>query len=239
MISFFCVHGGISPHAETLDPIYDLDRFKEPPRSGVFTDLLWSDPAEDFCSDGPESGFLPNKQRSTSVTYGYNAVSKFLVENCFLSIIRAHECQDDGYRMYEKNEETGFPSVISLFSAPMYAGHDNDAAILCYKDNAITIKKFVHQEHPYYLPSFENAFQWSLPFVSMKVGEFLLSIMKSVISVKEDSKLDIQEETNQNLKFKISVVSKFLSNVQVMKEKKKKNYFFLLFCQIHQVNYQK
>jgi serine/threonine-protein phosphatase 2B catalytic subunit len=58
--------------------------------------------------------------------------------------------------MYEKNDITGFPSVISLFSAPCYAGHDNDAAILCYKNNAITIKKFYHVDHPYYLPMFQN-----------------------------------------------------------------------------------
>lgn len=45
---FFCVHGGISPLIKTLDDVYDIDRFMEPPRNGIFSDLLWSDPAEDF-----------------------------------------------------------------------------------------------------------------------------------------------------------------------------------------------
>lgn len=37
-----------------------------------------------------------------------------------LSIIRAHEAQDAGYRMYRKSQATGFPSLITIFSAPNY-----------------------------------------------------------------------------------------------------------------------
>jgi serine/threonine-protein phosphatase 2B catalytic subunit len=45
---FFCVHGGISPEIQTLQDIMNIDRFVEPPSSGAFCDLLWSDPAENF-----------------------------------------------------------------------------------------------------------------------------------------------------------------------------------------------
>ena len=37
-----------------------------------------------------------------------------------LSIIRAHEAQDAGYKMYRKSTATGFPSLITIFSAPNY-----------------------------------------------------------------------------------------------------------------------
>ena len=37
-----------------------------------------------------------------------------------LSIIRAHEAQDAGYKMYRKSHATGFPSLITIFSAPNY-----------------------------------------------------------------------------------------------------------------------
>jgi len=35
----------------------------------------------------------------------------FWKKNGLLSIIRAHEAQDAGYRMYRKTKTTGFPSV--------------------------------------------------------------------------------------------------------------------------------
>lgn len=52
---FLCVHGGISPELRTvenfkliyqLSDIDRLDRFREPPKAGLFCDLLWADPIE-------------------------------------------------------------------------------------------------------------------------------------------------------------------------------------------------
>lgn len=40
------VHGGISPELNDLDAINKIERFKEIPRLGLFTDLMWSDPVE-------------------------------------------------------------------------------------------------------------------------------------------------------------------------------------------------
>ena len=50
----------------------------------------------------------------------YNASCEFLQRNNMLSIIRAHEAQDAGYKMYRKSASTGFPSLITIFSAPNY-----------------------------------------------------------------------------------------------------------------------
>lgn len=50
----------------------------------------------------------------------YHAACAFLEKNNLLSIIRAHEAQDAGYRMYRKTKATGFPSVMTIFSAPNY-----------------------------------------------------------------------------------------------------------------------
>lgn len=50
----------------------------------------------------------------------YAACCDFLQNNNLLSIIRAHEAQDAGYRMYRKSQTTGFPSLITIFSAPNY-----------------------------------------------------------------------------------------------------------------------
>lgn len=41
---FFVVHGGVSPELKDVKSIDKIDRFKEIPKSGLYCDLLWSDP---------------------------------------------------------------------------------------------------------------------------------------------------------------------------------------------------
>lgn len=73
----------------------------------------------------------------------------------------AHEAQDAGYKMYLKNDKTGFPSLITLFSAPAYLSHfPNKAAILRYEKNVMNIRQFNESPHPYNLPNFMNVFAW-------------------------------------------------------------------------------
>ena len=66
--------------------------------------------------------FLTRLPRRTSLRSPCpsQAVCNFLDRNKLLSVIRAHEAQDAGYRMYKANPSTGFPSVITIFSAPNY-----------------------------------------------------------------------------------------------------------------------
>uniref|UniRef100_A0AAY4A1R5 Serine/threonine-protein phosphatase n=1 Tax=Denticeps clupeoides TaxID=299321 RepID=A0AAY4A1R5_9TELE len=117
---FLCVHGGLSPEITNLDDIRKLDRFKEPPAYGPMCDLLWSDPLEDFGNEKSQEHFTHNTVRGCSYFYSYPAVCDFLQHNNLLSVIRAHEAQDAGYRMYRKSQTTGFPSLITIFSAPNY-----------------------------------------------------------------------------------------------------------------------
>ena len=118
---FLCVHGGLSPEIHTLDDIRRLDRFREPPAFGPMCDLLWSDPTEDFGNEKePKEHFTHNTVRGCSYFFSYAACCDFLQQNNLLSIIRAHEAQDGGYRMYKKAPNTGFPSLITIFSAPNY-----------------------------------------------------------------------------------------------------------------------
>ena len=42
----FCMHGGLSPSAKTLDDVRSMPRVQEIPERGVGCDLVWSDPDE-------------------------------------------------------------------------------------------------------------------------------------------------------------------------------------------------
>ncbi|KAL4239970.1 hypothetical protein ACF0H5_000766 [Mactra antiquata] len=175
---FLCVHGGLSPEIHTLEDIRKLDRFKEPPAFGPMCDLLWSDPLEDFGNEKTTDHFTHNSVRGCSYFYSYAACCEFLQQNNLLSIIRAHEAQDAGYRMYRKSQTTGFPSLITIFSAPNYLDvYNNKAAILKYENNVMNIRQFNCSPHPYWLPNFMDVFTWSLPFVGEKVTEMLVNVL--------------------------------------------------------------
>ncbi|XP_027405658.1 serine/threonine-protein phosphatase 2B catalytic subunit gamma isoform isoform X3 [Bos indicus] len=175
---FLCVHGGMSPEITCLDDIRKLDRFKEPPAFGPVCDLLWSDPSEDYGNEKTLEHYTHNTVRGCSYFYSYPAVCEFLQNNNLLSIIRAHEAQDAGYRMYRKSQMTGFPSLITIFSAPNYLDvYNNKAAVLKYENNVMNIRQFNCSPHPYWLPNFMDVFTWSLPFVGEKVTEMLVNIL--------------------------------------------------------------
>jgi serine/threonine-protein phosphatase 2B catalytic subunit len=178
---FFCVHGGISPELNYLSDLKTINRLSEPPSSGLFCDLLWSDPAPDYnvSTYNSSSGFKLNSTRGCSYCYSYFAVAEFLKQNDLVCVIRAHEAQDYGLRMYKNIDEHKFPSLMTLFSAPNYLDvYQNKGAIVVYEKNVFNTKQFTASPHPYWLPNFMDAFSWSLPFAAEKVTELLLFILK-------------------------------------------------------------
>jgi hypothetical protein len=71
--------------------------------------------------------------------------------------------------MYRKSRKTGFPSVMTLFSAPNYLDvYNNKAAIVKYDEYIFNIRQFNSMPHPYWLPDFMDAISWSVPFVGEK-----------------------------------------------------------------------
>jgi len=152
-------------------------------------DLLWADPLEEYGAETSDDLFIHNHTRGCSYNFTYNAVCNFLDKNKLLSVIRAHEAQDTGYRMYKRSKNTGFPSLITMFSAPNYLDvYNNKAAILKYENNVMNIRQFNSSPHPYWLPNFMDVFTWSLPFVGEKVTSMLASLLK----VASDSEIDAE-----------------------------------------------
>ncbi|KAF9259137.1 Metallo-dependent phosphatase [Marasmius fiardii PR-910] len=191
---FLCIHGGLSPELNTLDDIRALDRFREPPTHGLMCDILWADPVEDFGNEKTTDSFLHNHVRGCSYFFTYQAACQFLERNNLLSIIRAHEAQDAGYRMYRKTKSTGFPSVMTIFSAPNYLDvYSNKAAVLKYESNVMNIRQFNCTPHPYWLPNFMDVFTWSLPFVGEKITDMLVAVLNTC------TKEELEEESDDEL----------------------------------------
>lgn len=189
---FLAVHGGLSPELLFVRAINNIDRFQEPPREGLLCDLLWSDPLE------PKEGeketafrrrapFVHNEVRGCSYYFSLDGAVKFLQKNSLLSVIRAHEAQLDGYKMHKTNPQTGFPAVITIFSAPNYCDvYNNKGAILKFTNSTLNILQFNCSPHPYHLPNFMDVFAWSMPFVIEKVTEMLFDILQQSSPEKAD-----------------------------------------------------
>ena len=67
-------HGGLfSKDGVTIKDIQALDRFREPPNTGIMCELLWSDPIK-------ASGRQPSK-RGCGIGFGPDVAKRFLEEN--------------------------------------------------------------------------------------------------------------------------------------------------------------
>lgn len=218
-------------------------------------DLLWSDPVEDYGNEKENSSsstskrrssiplndsllsiptsvnehlFLPNTTRGCSYFYTFAAVNDFLLKNQILSVIRAHEAQDVGYRMYKKSAETGFPTLITIFSAPNYLDvYQNKAAIMKYENNIVNIRQFNCSPHPYWLPNFMDVFSWSLPFVGEKVIDVLLNILNICTDeelAEYDEHIDSliertnREQRKEQIRSKIRALGKVAKAYQSLRE---------------------
>jgi serine/threonine-protein phosphatase 2B catalytic subunit len=175
---FLCIHGGISPDIRTLDDIGKIERFREIPRKGAFCDLVWADPVDN--SNGYLDGLVKvNNSRGCLYFFGEALAKQFYQTNSLLSIIRAHEAQADGFKMYKWFGQEKCPTLITVFSAPNYCDfYNNKAAVIRIQDNSINIQQFSESPHPYLLPNFMDLFTWSMPFVIEKVTEMFYHVIK-------------------------------------------------------------
>ena len=145
---YLCIHGGISPAFKTLASVEKLNRFAEPPEEGLLCDLLWADPAHD--DKAAEAKFYSNDHRGCSVRFGYDPLKKLLGALKVKMLVRAHEVQQEGYKMHKWNEEIT-PLMCTIFSAPNYCGvYGNKGAVLNVNRNKFALKTFDRVQEPFY-----------------------------------------------------------------------------------------
>ena len=204
---FIAIHGGISPDIDKVLDITKINRFTERPKTGPMCDMLWSDPVEKD-EEALTVSWVENSTRGCSYVFGAKAATPFLTKNDILSIIRAHEAQLEGFKMYKWNNNVDFPSVITIFSAPNYCDvYNNKAAVISFKNNMVNIQQYNYSPHPFILPQFMNIFNWSIPFVSEKISEMLMHI------IKKDPNLDDKDDGNTSKVFEEAISKLFLINI--------------------------
>lgn len=217
---FFIVHGGISPELVDISTLNNINRFTESPKEGTLCDLLWSDPCDND-EEATEMGWTENTVRGCSFVFGDKASAPFLKKNNCLTIIRGHEAQQEGYKISKWNNVSAMPSVITIFSAPNYCDvYGNKGAILKIVNNKINIQQFNFQPHPFILPNFLNVFSWSIPFVSEKIGEMLIHIIKSDSAVNDemDEGALIEQTITNSLKMKVKFITLIMKMFRTLRE---------------------
>jgi diadenosine tetraphosphatase ApaH/serine/threonine PP2A family protein phosphatase len=135
----FCIHGGISPHLNSVADIAVIPRPQDVPEEGLFCDLLWADP-------DPDVDEWTANERGTSYCFGKPQVDAFLRNFEFTLICRAHQLADDGYE-FPLGGETG---IVTLFSAPNYCYEYGNQAAIMHVDAALkrTFVRFQWEEAP-------------------------------------------------------------------------------------------
>lgn len=123
--------------------------------------------------------------------------------NKLVTLVRAHEVQQAGYKFHKWNGYSNFPTVITVFSAPNYCDvYNNKSAIIKIHDGNFNIKQFNYTHHPYMLPKNMDVFTWSLPFVFEKVQDMLQTIISKCSQIKDESDKIAVEKNVQNLMMK-------------------------------------
>ena len=135
------------------------------------------------------------------IEYSLKAVNDFLTRNDYLSIIRGHEAQLEGFKMHQWDDQCDFPSVITIFSAPNYCDvYNNKGAMIKFDNNMVNIQQFNYTPHPFMLPDMQNLFHWSLPFVSEKSNNFSIKIVSEMLLhiIKKDKEVNPKSESSSS-----------------------------------------
>jgi hypothetical protein len=116
----------------------------------------------------PDIRLLVNSWKGTAYCQSFALTRRRTLGMC-VGLVISNTDPLRSYRMYRKTRTTGFPSVMTIFSAPNYLDvYNNKAAVLKYESNVMNIRQFNCTPHPYWLPNFMDVFTWSLPFVGEK-----------------------------------------------------------------------
>jgi serine/threonine-protein phosphatase PP1 catalytic subunit len=99
-------------------------------------DLLWSDP------DAADEWGWGESARGRSVTFGSDLVAEFVEKNGLAMVCRAHEVKQGGYEWFADRK------LVTVFSAPNYAGQCDNAGAVMKVDKNLTCSFHILQPTP-------------------------------------------------------------------------------------------
>lgn len=127
--AIFCVHGGLSPQ---LTSINQFDQLKLPLKTyetDFVADLVWSDPS----ADNP---MYIRSNRGSGVTFGKEAIELFMEAFNMKSILRAHQCVQQGISKFDKY------NVYTVFSCSNYAEASQNRCGIIFLNDQLQLKGF-------------------------------------------------------------------------------------------------
>lgn len=116
----FCVHGGISPH---MNSIYQIEVIERPiltfNYNSLVADLMWSDPSNSVT-------FFLESERGFGCVFGQDAIFEFCRNQKMDKVIRSHQCVKNGI------ETLLHGKVVTVFSCSNYCDQCNNDAGFIY-----------------------------------------------------------------------------------------------------------
>jgi len=133
----YVVHGGLfGEDGVKIEQVQKADRKREPPQTGLMSDMLWADPQ---VANGRGTS-----KRGVGQSFGPNITEQFLRENNLELVIRSHEVKPKGYQIEHNGQ------LVTLFSAPNYCDQVGNmgAYAIIRKDQKPEYISFSHVPHP-------------------------------------------------------------------------------------------
>lgn len=112
----FCIHGGISPH---INSVYQIEMMQRPiltfQDSSLLADLMWSDPSSGV-------SFFMESERGYGCLFGLDAIVEFCRNQKMERVIRSHQCVKKGIELSLHDK------VVTVFSCSNYCDVCNNEA---------------------------------------------------------------------------------------------------------------